>query len=44
MKNAAVSTLFEQMADIMEILGEDRFRINGEVRKIVRQRGAQLAV
>lgn len=28
MKNAALSELFDQMADIMEILGEDRFRIN----------------
>ncbi len=28
MKNAVLSELFEQMADIMEILGEDRFRIN----------------
>ncbi len=28
MKNAVLSALFEQMADVMEILGEDRFRIN----------------
>ncbi|MFB0525331.1 MAG: DNA polymerase III, partial [Phycisphaerae bacterium] len=28
MKNAVLSELFNQMADIMEILGEDRFRIN----------------
>ncbi|MFA5252934.1 MAG: helix-hairpin-helix domain-containing protein, partial [Phycisphaerae bacterium] len=28
MKNAALSDLFDQMADIMEILGDDRFRIN----------------
>jgi DNA polymerase (family 10) len=28
MKNAVLSGLFDQMADIMEILGEDRFRIN----------------
>jgi len=28
MKNAILSGLFDQMADIMEILGEDRFRIN----------------
>ncbi len=28
MKNAILSKLFDQMADIMEILGEDRFRIN----------------
>jgi DNA polymerase (family 10) len=28
MGNAALSSIFSQMADIMEILGEDRFRIN----------------
>jgi len=28
MKNTILSELFDQMADIMEILGEDRFRIN----------------
>jgi len=28
MKNAVLRELFDQMADIMEILGEDRFRIN----------------
>jgi DNA polymerase (family 10) len=28
MGNAALSAIFSQMADIMEILGEDRFRIN----------------
>jgi DNA polymerase (family 10) len=28
MRNATLSELFNQMADIMEILGEDRFRIN----------------
>jgi DNA polymerase (family 10) len=28
MRNAVLSELFDQMADIMEILGEDRFRIN----------------
>jgi len=28
MKNAELSSLFEQMSDVMEILGEDRFRIN----------------
>jgi DNA polymerase (family 10) len=28
MKNSILSELFSQMADIMEILGEDRFRIN----------------
>jgi DNA polymerase (family 10) len=35
MKNAEISKLFEQMADIMEILGEDRFRIN-TYRKVAR--------
>ena len=28
MGNAALSAIFSQMADVMEILGEDRFRIN----------------
>jgi DNA polymerase (family 10) len=28
MDNAAISTIFSQMADVMELLGEDRFRIN----------------
>ncbi len=28
MKNAVLSEIFNEMADIMEILGEDRFRIN----------------
>ncbi len=35
MKNAALSKLFDQMADIMEILAEDRFRINS-YRKVAR--------
>jgi DNA polymerase (family 10) len=35
MKNALLSELFEQMADVMEILGEDRFRINS-YRKVAR--------
>ncbi|MBN2317229.1 MAG: DNA polymerase/3'-5' exonuclease PolX [Sedimentisphaerales bacterium] len=35
MKNATLSELFDQMADIMEILGEDRFRINS-YRKVAR--------
>jgi DNA polymerase (family 10) len=35
MKNAVLSALFDQMADIMEILGEDRFRINS-YRKVAR--------
>jgi len=35
MKNAILTELFEQMSDIMEILGEDRFRINS-YRKVAR--------
>jgi len=35
MKNAAISELFSEMADIMEILGDDRFRINS-YRKVAR--------
>jgi DNA polymerase (family 10) len=35
MKNAVLSELFDQMADIMEILGEDHFRIN-TYRKVAR--------
>ncbi len=35
MQNAVLSELFDQMADIMEILGEDRFRINS-YRKVAR--------
>ncbi len=35
MRNAVLSELFEQMADIMEILGEDRFRIS-TYRKVAR--------
>ncbi|HCO94137.1 MAG TPA: DNA polymerase/3'-5' exonuclease PolX [Phycisphaerales bacterium] len=35
MENAIISALFDQMADIMEILGEDRFRINSN-RKVAR--------
>jgi len=35
MKNTVLSELFNQMADIMEILGEDRFRIN-TYRKVAR--------
>ncbi|MHC4558784.1 MAG: DNA polymerase/3'-5' exonuclease PolX [Planctomycetota bacterium] len=35
MKNAVLSALFDQMADIMEILGDDRFRINS-YRKVSR--------
>jgi len=35
MENAVISAIFDQMADIMEILGEDRFRINS-YRKVAR--------
>ena len=35
MKNKLLSELFDQMADVMEILGEDRFRINS-YRKVAR--------
>ncbi len=35
MKNAAISELFSEMADVMEILGDDRFRINS-YRKVAR--------
>ncbi|MBN1360068.1 MAG: DNA polymerase/3'-5' exonuclease PolX [Sedimentisphaerales bacterium] len=35
MRNAQLSTIFDQMADVMEILGEDRFRINS-YRKVAR--------
>jgi len=35
MKNAILSATFDQMADVMEILGEDRFRINS-YRKVAR--------
>jgi DNA polymerase (family X) len=35
MKNKVLGALFDQMADVMEILGEDRFRINS-YRKVAR--------
>jgi DNA polymerase (family 10) len=35
MENATVSAIFDQMADVMEILGEDRFRVNS-YRKVAR--------
>jgi len=38
MKNALLSAAFDQMADIMEILGENRFRINS-YRKVARAIG-----
>jgi DNA polymerase (family 10) len=38
MNNALLSGIFDQMADIMEILGEDRFRVNS-YRKVARAIG-----
>ena len=38
MRNALLSAVFDQMADVMEILGEDRFRINS-YRKVARTIG-----
>jgi DNA polymerase (family 10) len=35
MSNAALSAIFDQMADVMEILGEDQFRVN-TYRKVAR--------
>lgn len=35
MRNAILSATFDQMADVMEILGEDRFRVNS-YRKVAR--------
>jgi DNA polymerase (family 10) len=35
MRNAVLSAIFDQMADVMEILGQDRFRINS-YRKVAR--------
>jgi DNA polymerase (family 10) len=35
MSNATLSAIFDEMADVMEILGEDRFRINS-YRKVAR--------
>ena len=35
MRNQQLSDIFKEMADIMEILGEDRFRINS-YRKVAR--------
>src|SRR5512146_888699 len=35
MSNATLSAIFDQMADVMEILGEDRFRVNS-CRKVAR--------
>jgi len=46
MKNAEISELFEQMADIMEILGEDRFRVNSyrRVARIIGDLGLDVEV
>jgi len=46
MGNAALSAIFSQMADVMEILGEDRFRINSyrTVARVIEETGADIAV
>ncbi|MBN1508908.1 MAG: DNA polymerase/3'-5' exonuclease PolX [Sedimentisphaerales bacterium] len=46
MANAALSAIFSQMADIMEILGEDRFRINSyrTVARVIEETGTDIAV
>ncbi len=46
MENAAISTIFSQMADVMEILGEDRFRINSyrTVARVIGEMPADVAV
>jgi len=45
MGNAALSAIFRQMADVMEILGEDRFRINSyrTVARVIEETGADIA-
>jgi len=46
MGNAALSAIFSQMADVMEILGEDRFRINSyrTVARVIEESGTDVAV
>ncbi len=46
MANAALSAIFSQMADVMEILGEDRFRINSyrTVARVIEESGTDVAV
>ena len=46
MENAALSAIFSQMADVMEILGEDRFRINSyrTVARVISEMPADAAV
>ena len=46
MANAALSVIFSQMADVMEILGEDRFRINSyrTVARVIEETGTDIAV
>ncbi len=46
MNNAILSAIFDQMADIMEILGEDRFRINSyrKVSRAIAELGADVGV
>jgi DNA polymerase (family 10) len=45
MTNAALSAIFRQMADVMEILGEDRFRINSyrTVARVIEESGTDVA-
>lgn len=46
MSNAALSAIFNQMADVMEILGEDRFRIGSyrTVARAIEETGTDIAV
>jgi DNA polymerase (family 10) len=46
MTNAALSAIFSQMADVMEILGEDRFRINSyrTVARVIEETGTDVPV
>ncbi len=46
MENAALSAIFSQMADVMEILGEDRFRINSyrTVARVITEMPADVSV
>lgn len=46
MENATLSAIFHQMADVMEILGEDRFRINSyrTVARVIGELGTDVAV
>lgn len=46
MENATLSAIFGQMADVMEILGEDRFRINSyrTAARVIGELGTDVAV